>query len=82
MQLYNEKDLKMAEDSLEKIIEDIEDKKLEKFEPTKEELLEINKIVLDYVREHKRKIYGGFAQNRLVEIKNESDAFYKNQFWI
>lgn len=36
------------------------------------------KIVLDYCIKHKRKIYGGFAQNALIKKQNPKDAFYND----
>ncbi len=39
--------------------------------------MSINQIVMEYIKKHKRKIYGGFAQNQLVKRANPKDAFYK-----
>ena len=76
MELYNEKDVVLIEEKIDEITKGIDEKKLEIFEPTKKELLATNKIILDYIKEHKRKIYGGYAQNVLIKNKNPSDAFY------
>jgi hypothetical protein len=77
MELYNKQDLELVQDNIDDIIEKIEEKKLELFEPTGKQLLEMYDIVLDFVKEKKRKIYGGYAQNKLVEQKDPKDAFYK-----
>ena len=77
MELYNETNVKLIVEKLDDIINIIEEKKLENFEPTREELMNVNKIVLDFIREKKRKIYGGYAQNKAIIQKNPNDAFYK-----
>lgn len=74
--MYSEQDLELIDDKLENIIEKIDEKKLELFEPTREEIMSANKIVMDYIKEHKRKIYGGYAQNKAIIDKNPKDAFY------
>ena len=76
MQLYNENDVKLIEEKIDAITDEIERKKQDIFEPKKKEILEVNKIVLDYIKENKRKIYGGYAQNKLIVSKNSKDAFY------
>src|SRR5438270_214111 len=76
MQLYTSKDLSLIDDKIEDIIKKIENKKLEIFEPTKKELVQINNIILEFIKNKKRKIYGGTAQNMLIIAKNPSDAIY------
>ncbi len=76
MQLYTAKDIELAKEKLGDIVEAIDKKKLDIFEPTKKEILSASQIVLDFVKENKRKIYGGTAQNALVAHKNKDDAFY------
>lgn len=76
MELYTLDDLDLVKEKLGDIIETIEEKKLDIFEPTRKELLDADKIIFDYIREKKRKIYGGYAQNKTIVIKNPDDAFY------
>jgi len=76
MELYTQDDVELIKTSIDDIVDDIELKKLEIFEPTRKEIMDINKIVLDYIRDKKRKIYGGYAQNKLIINKNPKDAFY------
>ena len=76
MELYSTEDMELVSEKLDDIIDSIEEKKLEIFEPTKKEIMGTNKIVMDYIREKKRKIYGGYAQNKAIEIKNPKDVFY------
>ena len=77
MQLYQNSDLVGIEDNLSGLLDKIDEKKLQILEPTKKQLLEFNKIILTFIKENKRKIYGGYAQNKLVSTKNPEDAFYK-----
>ena len=40
---------------------------------------DVNAIViltLDFIKKKKRKIYGGYAQNAIIQAKNKNDAFY------
>lgn len=45
-------------------------------EPTMQTRKKIMSIITDYVRAHKRKVYGGVAINALVRAKSPTDAFY------
>lgn len=76
MQLYKPEDLELAKEKLEKIVKDIDKKKLDIFEPTKKEILSAGDVVYQFIKENKRKIYGGTAQNALISHKNKNDAFY------
>lgn len=48
----------------------------DKQSPSQETINKIVKITMDFVKEKKRKIYGGYSHNAVIEHKNESDAFY------
>jgi hypothetical protein len=76
--MYSEQDLELSDDKLDDIIESIEEKKLKIFEPTQDEFMSANKIVMDYIKENKRKIYGGYSQNKTIMKKNPKDSFYKD----
>jgi hypothetical protein len=58
------------------IMTKIKRKKLEEFEPTLNEIDKVYKIIIDYIKEKKRKIYGGYALNKLLIEKNKSYALY------
>jgi hypothetical protein len=49
----------------------------EKKGPSFEDVKEIVQIVLNFVKEKKRKIYGGKSLNDIIKSKNKADAFYK-----
>ena len=68
--VYKNKDLSVFNKRIAKIVGDIEDEKLDKFEPTRAKMEEINRIVLAYIKEHGRKIYGGYSQDMLIHQRN------------
>ena len=47
------------------------------FEPTYSESNEVYKAIIEYIKKNKRIVYGGYAQNSLIKIKNINDVFYK-----
>lgn len=51
-------------------------KKLEEMEPTIDEITKVNDIIINYIKKNKRKVYGGYAQNKLLVAKNPSLAIY------
>lgn len=120
MELYKKSDIKLIDENIDKIVEDIEnvrkqlfprprDKvatseeesqsdtketlsdsepqsdsdsvtttptKTEKKAPSLDDVKEIVQIVLNFVKEKKRKVYGGFGLNSVIKFKNKNDAFY------
>lgn len=77
MSLYQQSDITLLQDNWEKIMEKVEEQKYIMLEPTKEEMQQIHKIILDFVKENKRKIYGGFALDLLIKEKVPVDVIYK-----
>ncbi len=51
--------------------------KLTNYEPTLDEINKVRNEILEFIKDKKRIIYGGYAQNSLIEHKNKKDAFYK-----
>jgi hypothetical protein len=77
MILYTNADKQKWETLVETKMEIIEKDKQKKFIPTRKDIDTINNIILDYIKKNNKKIYGGYAQNKLIENKNKEDAFYK-----
>lgn len=50
----------------------------EKKLPDRNDVDQIVKIVLTFIKEKKRKIYGGFGLNSIIKSKNKEDAFYSD----
>lgn len=59
-----------------KIMKKIGKKKLEEMEPTLDEITKVNQIIIEYIKQNKRKVYGGYALNKLLVAKNPSFAIY------
>lgn len=59
-----------------KIMKKVGRKKLEEMEPTIDEINQVNGIIVDYIKKNKRKVYGGYALNKLLVTKNPSLAIY------
>ena len=76
--MYTVQDVELIKDNIDLTISSIEEDKLNIYEPTKDQQMKVINIVLQYVKNKKRKIYGGYAQNKLVMNKNKKDAFYND----
>ena len=74
--IYTEKDKDSFLNVLGKIVDDAQAKRLELLEPTRKEREAVMKVIKDFVKKNKRKIYGGYALNLLIKVKNPKDAFY------
>lgn len=70
--------LSFNEEELDKNVENIKErankKALLETEPTINEIMAVTKIILDFVKEKKRKLYGGYAQHLL--LKNKGSEIY------
>jgi hypothetical protein len=77
MSLYQQRDVSLLADNWESIMDNVEKQKYLMIEPKLEEIQDVHKIILTFVKTAKRKIYGGFALNLLVKSKEPKDAFYK-----
>lgn len=77
MSLYTDRDITLLSNNWDRIMKEVEEQKYLMIEPSKQEMIKVHKIICDFVKEHKRKIYGGFGLNLLIKEKNSSDAIYK-----
>lgn len=59
-----------------KIMKKISKKKLEEMEPTIDEITKVTEIIIEYIKQNKRKVYGGYCLNKLLLAKNPSFAIY------
>lgn len=76
MSLYTSKDIDAIKDKLPIIKDEIQKIKLNTFDPTMKEINMVNELVYKFIKNKKRIVYGGFAQNLLIKINNEDDQFY------
>lgn len=75
-QLYDDEELALFTGHIGDILAKIDDIVGSKLDPTRREIVEITKIVEEYLKKNKRKIYGGSAVNLAVKSKNIEAAFY------
>ena len=53
--------------------------KLTEFEPSLNEIKNVNQIILNFIKTKKRKIYGGFGLNKLIINKDPKNQIYENE---
>ena len=76
MKLYNEKYLNIINDNLENIELKGEKERVAKLEPKKKEYDEVSLVILKYIEEKKRIIYGGKCWEALLQFKNKNEKIY------
>ena len=54
----------------------IKKKKLEEYEPNITEINKVYEVIVNFIKEKKRKIYGGYALDKLLVQKNKGYALY------
>lgn len=75
--MYSEKQLKEIEINLKKVVNEANQAYIDGYkEPSLYEFELVRKDILDFIKENKLIIYGGYAQNRLIGMKDKSDQFY------
>lgn len=77
MEIYSNKDIKEFDDQIDDIIEKTKFMELDKFGPSLHEFREVNEIILSFLKEKKRKIYGGYAHDMILKNKNKNYSIYK-----
>ena len=78
--MYNKKQLKDIDDNLKNVVNESMKIYLKNFkEPSLDEFENVKKDILDFIKENKLVVYGGYAQNKLIGMKNKEDQFY-NEF--
>ncbi len=75
--MFSNTDSSLLKANIERINEQIKMKQNDIFKPTLEERLKIHNIILDYIKKHKRKVYGGYAVNKLL-ISKGCEPIYKD----
>ncbi len=75
--MYREEDIDQIKLNVEYIKEQAMIKYKSENEPTYDESNNVYKTLLEFIKNKKKIIYGGYAQNLLIKTKNHIDAFYK-----
>ncbi len=74
--MYREEDLVKIEENYDKIRNESAKEYKTYYEPTLTEISNVYKAIKNFIKKNKRIVYGGFAQNMLIKIKNPDDVFY------
>ena len=75
--MFTNNDINLLEERFDDIINEISIKRANMFGPTEDDIVNINKIIHDYIKLNRRKIYGGYALDLLV--KNKGKMLYDNK---
>ncbi len=75
--MYRQNDIDIITHNIDKLEDGAREIYLKNNEPTIEEIDSVFKIIKDYIRNNDLIVYGGYAQNSLIKIKNPDDVFYK-----
>jgi uncharacterized protein (UPF0248 family) len=78
MDIIRKEDLEAFRSGAKELVDKIDRRRLEILEPTRTELEAVFKEILAFIREKKRKIYGGRSQHALIAAKNPKDVFYSD----
>jgi hypothetical protein len=76
--MYRYEDINILKTNIGKIKDDAIRIYKTTYEPTLEEYKKVSTVILKFIKDKKKIIYGGYAQNKLIEHKNIDDAFYKD----
>lgn len=75
MNIIREKDLDLFNENISKIQDKVKERVWELIEPKGNTKMEIVNKLIEFVKKKKRKIYGSYAQNKMVGAKNKKDEF-------
>lgn len=76
LEVYTNADMDLLADNITRIEEDVMKKRLELFDPKGDDVKKIITIVHKFIKEKKRKVYGGEALNKLISNIAPADSFY------
>ena len=79
MELYQSSDIKLLESNIDNILDKLHDKRMALFGPSADEISQITNIVHGFIKDNKRKVYGGYALNLYIKDKNPNDAIYPDK---
>lgn len=75
--MYREKDLELITQNIPTIESKANEIYINNYEPTIHENRKVYKVIKEYIKNNNLLVYGGYAQNSLIEKKDRKDAFYK-----
>jgi hypothetical protein len=75
--MFRKKDINKIEENIDKIKDNVILHYKENYEPTLNEITDVFNTILEFIKDNKLIIYGGYAQNKLLQYKNKDDFIYK-----
>lgn len=75
--MFRKVDIEIIDEKIKEIENISKDTYLTNYEPTYEESNKIYQVIIDFIKSKSRLIYGGYAQDQLIKIKNTKDTFYE-----
>jgi hypothetical protein len=75
--MYRPKDEEIILKNLSRLEDEAKQIYLNNYEPTISEIKSVYHEIMNFIKNKKRIIYGGYAQNSLIRVKNKNDVFYK-----
>ena len=78
MKIYNNETIEILNKEIKNIENAGKKARLDIIDPSMEEYNNVVKVILDYIKENKRIIYGGRCWEALLQNKNKKEYFYKN----
>ena len=77
-----DKDINIINDNLSEIVDKAVTKKQQLVEPYLDEYIKVKSIIMNFIKDNKRIIYGGHAWNELIKKKSPKDVFYKENAYV
>jgi hypothetical protein len=74
--MFTTKDLNIFKQNAENIKKMLVHQENILIEPSLSQLKDMENVVFDFIKQYKRKIYGGYAINKHIITKNKADGFY------
>jgi hypothetical protein len=75
--MYRQLDIDTILNNIDRIEDQAKTIYLNKYEPTMEESKSVYRDIKQFIRDKNRIVYGGYAQNELINVKNKEDVFYR-----
>ena len=73
MELYREKDIQIVSENINNKVKEHKKQKFLKVKVTKKEYDRNIRVALNFIRNNKNIIYGGYAQDQLLKSKNKEE---------
>jgi len=78
IELFRPEDIKVISEKICQIMESANKRARDTLEPTYKEYLTVFSLISNYIKKHKRIVYGGIALNEMLKEKKPSEVIYKD----